>query len=221
MRFDRLDGYVEPPRDLLVRVASSNQPKNLPLTLGQKVEFGIDGLRAFSCERIEHKPGEAGREDCVTVVHALYRAGEIHRGYGLGDVPARPRSHYRDHILRRIRYRQREELDVCRSSRDLLYDGSASAPRHVDVEKNDVREGRNDPCDCLIDIAGDPDDLELLSELGLNSRKEEAVIVDKEDADRHGRLADPERHSQLNLRPLAGCRVNLCPAPVALHPGVN
>jgi hypothetical protein len=174
-------------RDLLVGVALGDQPQHLALPRGQLVEFRIEGRldvvrRGRRGEGVKDEAGQPVREHRVAVRDPPDRVREVGGGDRLGDVAPRARPDHRDHVLRGVRGRQREELDLGMLLLDRGDDGMTAAARQVHVEQNHIREEPPDQLDRRGDVVRLADHLHPAAELGAYARAEQAVVVDEQHA---------------------------------------
>src|ERR1700761_895461 len=185
-----LDGLARDEQlagDLLVGVALSDQPQDLALPGGQLIEFRVEGrLDVIWCGRsgegVEHEAGQPVREHRVAVRDPPDRVRQVAGGDRLGHVAPRARPDHRDHVLRRVRGRQREELDLGMLLLDLGDDGLAAAAGQVHVEQDHVGQQLADQFDGRSDVCGLADHFHPRAKFGAHARAEQAVVVDQDHA---------------------------------------
>ena len=194
----------------------------LPLPRGQQVQPRIDRRRRLPGERVQDEPRQPRREYRVTLEDAGDRGDQVSRRDRLRHVSAGAGPDHGDHVLRRVRDRQRQEPDVRVGLPDRLDHRQAAPVGHVDVHQNDVRLPRPDPLDGRGHVGGVPDQLERLAQLGADARQEQPVVVDQEHPDRPGH--DPSR---LGMRrwtsvPSAGTLLTVAtPPPRSIRPTID
>jgi hypothetical protein len=176
-------------RDLLVGVALGDQPQHLALPRGQLIKLGVKGWldvvrRGRGSEGVKNEAGQPVREHRVAVRHPPDRVREVARRDGLGHVAARARPDHRDHVLRGVRGRQRQELDLRVFLLNLGDDGVPAAAGQVDIEQDHVGEQPPDQLDGRGDVLRLPYHLDPRTELGPYAGAEQAVVVDEDHARR-------------------------------------
>src|SRR5439155_5814631 len=127
--------------------------------------------------------GEAGGEHRVPVRDARDGVSQLGARDRLGDVAAGAGSDDGEHVLGRLRDREREEPDVGMGATDRVDHRPASAVRHVDVDKDDVGLALPDELDRGVHLVGVTDDVDRLTQLGPDTRPEQVMVVDQEHAD--------------------------------------
>src|SRR5438105_2134674 len=182
---DRLHRQAEPPRDLLVEVAARDQLEHLTLARRQLVELRVAADALARAEGVEDEAGEARREDGVALRDALDRRRELVARDRLRHVAAGAGADDGDHVLRRVRDREREETDGRSRLRDGVDDRVAAAVRKVHVEEDDLGIELLDQRHRLGDARGLADELDGLAELGPHAGAKEVVVVDEDDAPLH------------------------------------
>ena len=106
----------------------------------------------------------------------------------LRDVAARAGADHADHVLGRVRDRQREELHAGPLERDARDHGLAAAVGQVHVEQHDLGIELADQRDRLGHAAGLADDVDDALQLAAHAGAEERVVVDQHDAAHHDLL---------------------------------
>src|SRR3984957_15372175 len=193
MAFDRLDRDVKLAGHLLVGVPLGDQPQDLAFAGGQLVQFRVERRpdvrrRRGGGERVEHESRQPVREHRVAAGHPPDGVGQVGGGDRLGDVAPGPGPDNRDHVLRGVRGRQRQELNLGVRLLHLGDDRVTAAARQVHVEQHDVGELAPDQLDGGGDVIGLAHDLDLPAELGPHPRAEQAVVIDQDDP-RHALVA--------------------------------
>src|SRR5664279_6212873 len=113
MCLNGLDRDEELLGDFLVLVAASDEPHDLTFTGTESVELLVDHCNLPGCrpKGVQHETGQTGTEYCIAAGNPSNRVGEVLTINGLGDVSTRPCPDDCDHVLCRIRDRQRKEPD--------------------------------------------------------------------------------------------------------------
>src|ERR1022692_3847069 len=183
---DRLDRDVELTRDLLVGIAAGDQPQDLPLTGCQLVEFGVEGRAVRTSggqrrERVEHEPGQPGREDRVAGRDPADRVHQLGAGDRLGHIAARAGPDDGNHVLRSVGGGQGEEAHLRVRGLDRRDDGLPAAAGQVHVEQHHIGQAAGDQRDRGLHVIRLADDLDLVAELGPDPGAEQAMIVNEDD----------------------------------------
>ena len=191
---DGLDRDEQLLGDLLVGVATGDQPHHLPLALGEPVEVLVDGGDVDRAgERVEHEPGQPRREHRVPVGDPLDRLDQLRAGDRLGDVAPGAAADRADHVLRGVRDAERQEARRGPGRR-----GGGQPPHHLDaapagqvhVEQHHVGPVLADGGHRLVDVgrlrAHVDDPRPDPGQLRPDPAAEHRVVVDDDDADRCG-----------------------------------
>ena len=181
VRLDCLRRDREPRCDLLVAVSPRDLTQYFPLARCQAIQVRIVFHESRLGERVEHESGKLRREHGVAACHTPDGRHEVVRRDGLRDVAPGSRTDHADHILGRIRHRQRQESNLGVRLRDAAHDDQPATPRHVNVHQHNVGAGRTDAVDRLIHVGGGPGNTEVASEFGSDATEEQLVIVDEVD----------------------------------------
>src|SRR5688500_4013240 len=185
---DGLYGQVQPGGDLLVHVAARDQLEDFPLARGQLVQLGVAADALAGAEGVEHEARQPGGEDGVARADPLDRLRQLLAGDRLGHVAARAGADDGDHVLGRVRDREREEADAGPVGRDRVDDRVAAPVGEVDVEEDDVGVELLDQRHRLGHAPGRTDDFDCVAELRAHSGEEERVVVDEDDPRLHDAL---------------------------------
>src|ERR1022692_1795514 len=182
---DRLDRDVELTRDLLVGIAAGDQPQDLPLTGCQLVEFGVEGRAVRTSggqrrERVEHEPGQPGREDRVAGRDPADRVHQLGAGDRLGHIAARAGPDDGNHVLRSVGGGQGEEAHLRVRGLDRRDDGMPAAAGQVHVKQHHIGQAPGDQRDRGLHVIRLADDLDLVAELGPDPGAEQAMIVNED-----------------------------------------
>ena len=176
-------------RDLLIRVAEREQAQHLALPVGERVARSPPG-------RVDLRLREPGAERRMHV--APTRSDLAHRLHDLGvgrllqHVAARAGGERLANVRRIVLHREHQHASL--GCIDHLGAGfETRAPRHDDVEEHDIGllEARCE--DTAVAVARLPDHLDvvLAVEQEPQACSDDCVIVDDEDADRHGSATVP------------------------------
>ncbi len=158
-------------RDLLVRVAPRDQPKHFAFARRQLIEFRVErggGAPgpAAACplrQRQRHRartPPAAARKPPRLAPTRFTAVDQLGRGDRLRDVAPRAGANDGDHVLRRVRGREREKPHLRVGRPQRRDDRLAAATWQVHVEQDDIGLERGDQRDRGLDVVSLADDLD-------------------------------------------------------------
>src|SRR5271166_3381347 len=182
MSLDGLRRDAELDGDLLVHVPARDVLEHLALARRQQVQLRVHLRgRDLTGEGVEYEAGQARREHGVAIAHAAHRVGQLGGGDRLRHVAASTRADQRDHVLSRVADREREKANGRAALANTPDHLRPAAPRHVDIEQDDVRLELLDRLHGALHVAALSYDLDLLAETRAHTCAEEVVIVDDHD----------------------------------------
>src|ERR671919_1305273 len=216
---DRLHGQVQARGDLLVHVAAGDQLEDLALARGQLVQLGVARDALAGPERVEDEAREPRREDRVTGPDPFDRGRQLLAGDRLRHVPTRARPDDADHVLGRIRDRQRQEANARPFGRNRVDDRVAASVRKMHVEEDDVRVELLDQRHGVGHGPGLADDLHRPGELRPDAGEEERVVVHQDDARLHDALRSTR--SSTSVPSSGALTIVACPPARSSRPSIE